>query len=100
MVWKAPPGVPCPACPVSRTAILTRTPGFATLGAGKLIGPSTPVARVSVDGAAGLWIASGSRVVRTYDHRRSTVDWRTGGGAYRSRTGDLLLAKQALYQLS
>lgn len=57
--------------------ILTQTPGSATLGAGKLIGPSTPVVRVSVNGAPGLWIARGSRVVRILDRRRSVVDWRT-----------------------
>ncbi|MEJ7784851.1 MAG: hypothetical protein WKF96_08610 [Solirubrobacteraceae bacterium] len=57
--------------------ILTQTPGFATLGAEKLIGPSTPVVRVSVNSAPGLWIARGSRVVRILDRRRSVVDWRT-----------------------
>ncbi|MCW2997427.1 MAG: hypothetical protein JWQ20_1652 [Conexibacter sp.] len=58
-------------------AILTQTPGSATLGATKLIGPSTPVARVTINGAPGLWIARGSRVVRILDRRRRVVDWRT-----------------------
>lgn len=57
--------------------ILTQTPGSATLSAAKLIGPSTPVVRVSVNSAPGLWIARGSRVVRILDRRRSVVDWRT-----------------------
>ena len=74
----APPGVPCPADPVSRTASFepaaTRTvtvrPAVTSTGL-------FPVARVSVDGAPGLWIARGSRVVRILDRRRNVVDWRT-----------------------
>lgn len=57
--------------------VLTQTPGSATLGAGKLIGPSTPVARVSVNGAPGLWIARGSRVIQILDRRRTVINWRT-----------------------